>query len=51
MDELSGRLVANVGALKSLFAKLPGTDAFPRDDAGCRGGVMGAGMRIGGARA
>ena len=48
MDELSGRLVANVGALQFLLAKLPGTDAFPRDDAGCVGGVMGAGMRMGG---
>ena len=47
MDELSGRLVANVGALQSLLAKLPGMDAFPRDDAGCMGGVMGAGMRMG----
>jgi hypothetical protein len=45
MDVLSGPLVANVGALQFLLAKLPGTDAFPRDDAG---GVMGAGMRMGG---
>ena len=48
MDELSGRLVANVGALQFLLAKLPGTDAFPRDDAGYMGGVMGAGMHMGG---
>lgn len=40
--------VANVGALQFLLAKLPGTDAFPRDDGGCVGGVMGAGMRMGG---
>jgi hypothetical protein len=40
MDDLSGRLVANVGALQSLLAKLPGMNAFP--------GVMGAGMRMGG---
>lgn len=48
MDELSGRLVANVGALQFLLGTLPRTDAFPRDDAGCMGGVMGAGMRMGG---
>jgi hypothetical protein len=48
MDDLSGRLVANVGALQSLLAKLPGMNAFPRGDAGCMGGVMGAGMRMGG---
>ena len=47
MDELSGRLVANVGALQFLLGTLPRTDAFPRDDAGCMGGVMGAGMRMG----
>jgi hypothetical protein len=33
--------------LRSLLAELLGTDAFPRDDAGCMGGVMGAGMRMG----
>ena len=48
MDDLSGRLVANVGARQSLLAKLRGMNAFPRGDAGCRGGAMGAGMRMGG---
>ena len=48
MDELSGRLVANVGALQFLLGTLPRTDAFPRDDAGGMGGVVGAGMRMGG---
>ena len=70
MDELSGRLVANVGIdpaaaekaagiivdflakedppdkLQSFLVKLPDADAFRREDAGCMGGVMGAGMRM-----